>query len=609
MKKQFLFLVLCISFMGCFSQQRQYDAFKGTATGTDTYTVTIAAITDASPYDGQTIKVLFSNSNTGAATLRVLGASGIIYTARAITLNGSALTAGNIVTNQYITFIYYLPGTSWQMQKTSIIPTLTNTYVGFGASGVLSGSSNFTFSNSATQILALTNTVTTGRAIVSLSNGTAAGGMVMYGSSFASNILGTNISGANALAIQSGNSDGLLALGGLPISLSTGLNSTDRHYRFDNTGLRISTQAAANTTATATLDVIGLVGSAQPALKITGSKGGSGFGPAITDGNSVIVLSGDGGDGGAALGNDGGTGGAITITTGNGGNSGGSNLNGNSGAISLQTGTPGTGATGGVRGFIKLQPSGGYVGIGNGTPSAKLEVSSADTYPSLPTSSVVPTFRTSTESIGYCGIDFGQKYNNYSWMQGWNWSGLVGIYDPTPILINPKGGFVGIGTNTVVPTASLEVDGSSGTTLKIVDGSQGANKVLTSDASGFGTWKYPTQVYTAHSFTATETYTVAANTPMVINTNTTSVANPGLNLATLTASATDGQIFCFSTGSTPSSGNFTIVGAKLYAADGTYNDATSVPFDIPSLGGGVASQNVTIIYSTQITPHGWMCKP
>jgi microcystin-dependent protein len=50
-----------------------------------------------------------------------------------------------------------------------------------------------------------------------------------------------------------------------------------------------------------------------------------------------------------------------------------------------------------------------------------------------------------------------------------------------------SGGYVGIG-NTA-PAAQLEVDGSSGSTLKIVDGNQAAGNVLTSDATGQASWQ------------------------------------------------------------------------------------------------------------------------
>jgi hypothetical protein len=47
-------------------------------------------------------------------------------------------------------------------------------------------------------------------------------------------------------------------------------------------------------------------------------------------------------------------------------------------------------------------------------------------------------------------------------------------------------GKVGIGTNT--PSTMLEVNGGNGTTLKIVDGNQGTNKYLKSDANGVASW-------------------------------------------------------------------------------------------------------------------------
>jgi hypothetical protein len=50
-------------------------------------------------------------------------------------------------------------------------------------------------------------------------------------------------------------------------------------------------------------------------------------------------------------------------------------------------------------------------------------------------------------------------------------------------------GNVGIGTTA--PGAKLDVRGSSGSTLKIVDGNQGAGKILTSDADGVASWSNP----------------------------------------------------------------------------------------------------------------------
>ena len=66
-------------------------------------------------------------------------------------------------------------------------------------------------------------------------------------------------------------------------------------------------------------------------------------------------------------------------------------------------------------------------------------------------------------------------------------------------------GMVGIGTTT--PTANLEVAG----TLKIIDGNQGANKVLTSDADGLASWQDASAVgETDPVFIASDAYGVTS---------------------------------------------------------------------------------------------------
>lgn len=155
MKKLLFALLLLTAMIGCVpahSQvtQQQLDAFKGTATGTNTYAVTITQITASAPYDGQKIWVKFNNANTGASTLAVTVAGSVTYPARAITLNGSALVSGDIVINQYIGLVYYLAGTSWQMTRP-----------GAGASTVTSvtGSGNIASSGGTTPNITFTGTL------------------------------------------------------------------------------------------------------------------------------------------------------------------------------------------------------------------------------------------------------------------------------------------------------------------------------------------------------------------------------------------------------------------------------------------------------------------
>ncbi len=71
-------------------------------------------------------------------------------------------------------------------------------------------------------------------------------------------------------------------------------------------------------------------------------------------------------------------------------------------------------------------------------------------------------------------------------------------------------GNVGIGT--AAPTAKLEVNnGTTAGAIKIVDGTEGAGKVLVSDANGVGTWKHEASLHQVQEATSTDT-TLNANT-------------------------------------------------------------------------------------------------
>lgn len=155
-KLLFILSIFLISGTWSFSQvtQQQIDAFKGTTTGTNSYSVTINSITATAPYDGQKIWVKFGAANSGASTLKVNS-----FSALAITLNGAALASGDIVINQYVGLVYYLAGTSWQIQKPGLpAPTITA-----GASiSVTTGSNSYTIANTApNQTVTLTGAGTT----------------------------------------------------------------------------------------------------------------------------------------------------------------------------------------------------------------------------------------------------------------------------------------------------------------------------------------------------------------------------------------------------------------------------------------------------------------
>lgn len=56
-------------------------------------------------------------------------------------------------------------------------------------------------------------------------------------------------------------------------------------------------------------------------------------------------------------------------------------------------------------------------------------------------------------------------------------------------LVVTKNGYLGIGTSS--PTKRVEISSSTAGAIKIVDGTQGVEKVLMSDVNGVGTWQMP----------------------------------------------------------------------------------------------------------------------
>jgi hypothetical protein len=81
-------------------------------------------------------------------------------------------------------------------------------------------------------------------------------------------------------------------------------------------------------------------------------------------------------------------------------------------------------------------------------------------------------------------------YSSSGWKSMWETANVNGLGIMPNLLLAKNGGNVGIGTGATALTAKLEVAGQ----VKIIDGTQGAGKVLTSDANGLASWATQTGV-------------------------------------------------------------------------------------------------------------------
>ena len=106
--------------------------------------------------------------------------------------------------------------------------------------------------------------------------------------------------------------------------------------------------------------------------------------------------------------------------------------------------------------------SGGNVGIGETAPQAKLNVKGISGTPAAPTAGVSAGILRIESSNAGVGLDIGQQpLAPYSmWMQVGNTSNSTG--DTYPLLLNPIGGNVGIGTDS--PTFQLSIENHATTT-------------------------------------------------------------------------------------------------------------------------------------------------
>jgi len=160
---------------------------------------------------------------------------------------------------------------------------------------------------------------------------------------------------------------------------------------------------------------------------------------------------------------------------------------------------------------MRIQNSTGWVGVGWASPQAELSLGKGEI-------GFCRADAADQTNYGRVGMDngWGAYFSDNGWFNtatsqfnyvnvggygGWaadikllsgqlyfnNASGGVNPITWNTRMIILQSGYVGI--NQTNPGAQLEIDGSSGTTLKIVDGNQGVGKVLTSDAAGQASWQ------------------------------------------------------------------------------------------------------------------------
>ena len=276
-------------------------------------------------------------------------------------------------------------------------------------------------------------------------------------------------------------------LGDSGITGSTG--ATGIQGNSGNTGVTGESGATGNTGDTGS---IGASGNTGP----TGAIGVTGYG--ATGATGDMGYTGFPGNTGAtgSFGDTGSTG--FTGSTGSTGKTGSTGFSGNTGCTG-NTGSGNTGSTGftgstGSTGNTGSTGSSGNTGSTGSTGSTGYTGSTGSTGSTGKTGSTGATGATgNTGSTGYTGstgatgpagtistcvtpaINFVTKFST--------------LTELCKTIIFDDGTNVGVGT--ITPVAKLEIDGASGTTLKIVDGNQGLGKVLTSDATGQGSWQTP----------------------------------------------------------------------------------------------------------------------
>jgi len=144
----FTFITLVLSYYNVFSQNETQLIFKGTATGTNNYTVTVSATTYPSLLDAKEILVKVPNVNTTSVTITTINSNGVNYGTRNIYLNGNNLSGGELTVGIYHRLVYNSALSRWDLDKSGIPPVGTPITIGSGTGINVSGTyPSFTVTN------------------------------------------------------------------------------------------------------------------------------------------------------------------------------------------------------------------------------------------------------------------------------------------------------------------------------------------------------------------------------------------------------------------------------------------------------------------------------
>ncbi len=149
---------------------------------------------------------------------------------------------------------------------------------------------------------------------------------------------------------------------------------------------------------------------------------------------------------------------------------------------------------------LLLNPNGGNIGIGTTSPVGKLMViSGASAYPptsgTTPATSLALRLRDNTNGV----LDFGNNGAN-AWLQSTDATDLSQKY---PLLLNPNGGNIGIGTTS--PTERLSVDGNAYINGNISSNGVVTTKKLTVTQTGWSDYVFDND-YKLRSLSSLESY-------------------------------------------------------------------------------------------------------